>query len=397
VARGLSRAELAERAGQPRELVERLVGLGILRSDEALAPGDAALVRLLAAFEESGIALDDIAEGVASGEIDYGVIGQYFPAAPESTATVAELAQRLDRPQELVARLLGALGLPVPQPGDPVRDDDAELIAGLVEAWELLEEEELVRLARFQGDAMRQVAAANIRYFEELVRQRVFRMDVTWEEGAALVGEMGLRATVFSRTLVERLYGRHFEHALLQYMADNTEEYLDERGIRARPARRPPAIAFLDLTGFTSLTEERGDTAAAALASRLALVVAEASRSHGGQAVKWLGDGVMFHFDDPAAAVRCALELVRRAPEAVEVPARVGVNSGPVVFQDGDYFGRTVNVAARIADYARPGEVLVSAQVLGAAEHPGIGFEAIGEIPLKGVKEPVGLHRALPG
>jgi adenylate cyclase len=68
-----------------------------------------------------------------------------------------------------------------------------------------------------------------------------------------------------------------------------------------------------------------------------------------------------------------------------------------VVFQDGDYFGRTVNVAARIADYARPGEVLISAQVLEAAEHPGIGFEAIGEIPLKGVKEPVGLHRALAG
>jgi class 3 adenylate cyclase len=56
-----------------------------------------------------------------------------------------------------------------------------------------------------------------------------------------------------------------------------------------------------------------------------------------------------------------------------------------------------VNVAARIADYARPGEVLVSAQALAAEEHPGRGFEAIGEIPLKDVREPVGLHRVLPG
>lgn len=395
MAGGLSRAELAERAGQPLELVERLVGLGILRSDESLATGDVVLVRLLAGFEESGIALDDIAAGVASGEIDYAGIGRYFPDVPSSAATLGELAQRVGRSPELVARLLGALGLPVPQPDDPIRDDDAEMIAGLVHGWELLEDEELVRLARFQGDAMRQVAAANIRFFEELVRQRVFRMDVEWDEGVAIVEEMGLRATRFSRSLVDRLYDRHFEHALLQYMADNTEEYLDERGIRPRPPRQPPAIAFLDLSGFTSLTEEVGDTAAAELASRLALIVAESSRAHGGQAVKWLGDGVMFHFGAAAAGVRCALELVQRVPESVEVPARVGVDSGPVVFQDGDYFGRTVNLAARIADYARPGEVLVSRAVLGTHEHAGIDFEPIGEIALKGVKAPVELYRAL--
>ncbi|HSE80855.1 MAG TPA: adenylate/guanylate cyclase domain-containing protein [Gaiellaceae bacterium] len=394
----LTAAELASRAGQPPALVERLVALAILRPREpdAFGPGDVAVVRLLAAFEESGIALEDLAEGVASGEIDYGVVGRYFSEAPAATGTVDDLARRVNRPPELVVRLLGALGLPVPGPGAPIRDDEAETVAGLVHAWELLDDEELVRLARFQGDAMRKVATVNIRFFEELVRQRVFRMDVTWEEGAALVEELGLRATVFSRTLVDRLYGRHFEHALIQYMADNTEDYLDERGIRARPARRPPAIAFLDLSGFTSLTEERGDTAAAALASRLALVVAEASRSHGGQAVKWLGDGVMFHFDDPAAAVRCALELVRRAREALEIPARVGVNSGPVVFQDGDYFGRTVNVAARIADYARPGEVLVSRAVVAAGAPGELDYEPIGEIPLKGVGAPVELLRARP-
>jgi adenylate cyclase len=297
----LTADELASRAGQPPALVERLVALAILRpgEGEAFGPGDVAVVRLLAAFEESGIALEHIAEGVASGEIDYAGLGRYFSDAPTATGTVDDLAHRLNRPPEVVARLLGALGLPVPGPGGPIRDDEAETVAGLVHAWALLDDEELVRLARFQGDAMRQVAAANIRYFEELVRKRVFGLDVGWDEGAAIVEDMGLRAADFSRSLVEWLYGRHFVRALVHYMADNTEEYLDERGIRARPARRPPAIAFLDLSGFTSLTEERGDTAAAELASRLALVVAEASRSHGGQAVKWLGDGVMFSTSRP--------------------------------------------------------------------------------------------------
>jgi class 3 adenylate cyclase len=189
---------------------------------------------------------------------------------------------------------------------------------------------------------------------------------------------------------------RHFERALVQYMAENTEEYLDRNGIRPRSPRAVPAIAFLDLTGFTTLTEERGDAAAAELASTLAVLVQEASREHGGEVIKWLGDGVMFHFEEPAEGVRCALELVERAPGAVEVPARVGVNAGPVVFQGGDYFGRTVNVAARIADYARPREVLVSQDVVDAAPPEGVRFELIGDIVLKGLTTPVTLHRALP-
>lgn len=395
----LSAEELAGRAGQPRELVERLVALGIVTpgEDGRFPLGQVTLVVTMAAFEESGIALEDVAAGVTSGDLDYSPIETYFPDPPPSAGTVAELAARLGRTPASVARLLGAFGLPQSAPGGAVRGDDAATLQAFLHAWELLDEDELVRLARFQGDALRRVATTNVRFFDELVRMRVDRMDVPEAEGAEIVGEMARRAITSAGVVVDWLHSRHFERAIVRYMAESTEAYLDERGIRPLPPRRPPAIAFLDLTGFTSLTEDRGDTAAAGLAGRLAAVVDEVSHSHGGQAVKWLGDGVMFHFADPAGGVRCALELVTRAPEAVEVPARVGVNAGPVVFQDGDYFGRTVNVASRIADYARPGEVLVSQEVLAASEHPGVEFELIGEIPLKGVREPVELHRALGG
>jgi adenylate cyclase len=75
----------------------------------------------------------------------------------------------------------------------------------------------------------------------------------------------------------------------------------------------------------------------------------------------------------------------------------MGVNSGPVVFQDGNYFGRTVNVAARITDYARPGEVLVSDSVATATTGPhGVRYQPIGPIALKGVMTPVALHAAVP-
>jgi adenylate cyclase len=74
-------------------------------------------------------------------------------------------------------------------------------------------------------------------------------------------------------------------------------------------------------------------------------------------------------------------------------PLRVGLHRGPVVAQSGDFYGSTVNLAARITDYARPNEVLVSASVLPESVD-GIGLEEIGEVTLKGVAQPVRLLRA---
>jgi adenylate cyclase len=142
------------------------------------------------------------------------------------------------------------------------------------------------------------------------------------------------------------------------------------------------------------LTEERGDEAAADLAAKVATLVRRSSQEHGGQAVKWLGDGVMFYFPDPGQAVLAALDMVEGVANHSLPPARVGIQAGPVVFQEGDYFGRTVNVAARIADYARPHEVLVSDAARETCGLDGVEFELIGDVPLKGVSKAVRVHKA---
>jgi adenylate cyclase len=104
----------------------------------------------------------------------------------------------------------------------------------------------------------------------------------------------------------------------------------------------------------------------------------------------------MFHFTDPGRAILSGLELVEETERAVSVPARIGINAGAVVAQEGDYFGRTVNIAARIADYARPHEVLVSEEaMLGAGVADDVEFELIGDVPLKGVSRAVRLHKAV--
>ena len=166
---------------------------------------------------------------------------------------------------------------------------------------------------------------------------------------------------------------------------------MEERGIRAPQPWQPPAIAFLDLIGYTALAEERGDEAAAEAASELAGVVQERAQAHGGRPVKWLGDGVMFHFTDPGQAILSGIELVEETERAVSLPARIGINAGSVIVQEGDYFGRTVNVASRIADYARPQEVLVREAAKECAAVPGVSFELVGDVPLKGLSRTVRL------
>ena len=154
------------------------------------------------------------------------------------------------------------------------------------------------------------------------------------------------------------------------------------------------AALFADLCDYTRLTEELGDAAAARMALELRRIAVSIARRHHGRVVKTLGDGVHLHFAKPADAVRASLALLCQIG-ACELPrARVGVNAGPMIAAGGDYYGRAVNIAARIAAKAAPGEVLVSAQVVEAARRDELRFEDVGAAELKGVARPVALYRA---
>ena len=153
-------------------------------------------------------------------------------------------------------------------------------------------------------------------------------------------------------------------------------------------------MCFLDITGYTRLTQERGDAAAAELAEQLGSLVQRTSVQYGGRPVKWLGDGVMFYFPNPGPGVVAALEMVAGVADAGLPPAHVGLHAGPVIFQEGDYYGQTVNVASRIAEYARPGEVLVSQEVVDASAGAEVAFREIGPVELKGVAGAMRLHAA---
>ena len=292
-----------------------------------------------------------------------------------------ELAELVPTSREFVDRLV-ELGILEPT--------EAGL---LVTKLDLVDDEDLSRFARLYGGSVQRLVAAGIQFFDRAVRQQVDTFDLSNDEKDALTYEAGARFAELAQTLVPGLQPRHREHELLEYLVGLTENWLEERDIGLRPPKQPPAIAFLDLTGYTALAEERGDQAAAEVAADLAGVVQQTSQLHGGRPVKWLGDGVMFHFNDSTGAIRGGIDLVDETERALSVLARIGINAGAVIVEEGDYFGRTVNVAARIADYAGSREVLVSEEALESAEVADVEFELVGDVPLKGLANPVRLHR----
>jgi adenylate cyclase len=397
----LSGEELADRSGVTAEQLRRLVELGIIASTPQgrFRPSDIQRIRVVDTLAEAGFAPEQLSELIATGAYDLDWASVVFPQpTAQLTTTLEETAAATGLPEELAARLFDAWELPRPQPGQALRADDDELLQLAGPALEGFGNDgtALLGAARQLGDRLRGLAESQVRLFHTHVEEQLGAQghpDHSWTDDLNQVAASMMAS--LERTLL-LLYRRHFEHYVLDVTVLRAEAALERAGLARRRPVRPPAIAFLDLTGYTKLTEERGDRAAAELAGRLVEIVHEFAHRCGGRPVKQLGDGVMFHFPAPAQGVRCGLELVDRIPKVGLPQARVGLHSGPVVFQDGDYFGRTVNIAARITDYARPGEVLVSDQVVADADPlEGVRFAPVGPVSLKGLSAPITLYTAV--
>jgi len=108
-----------------------------------------------------------------------------------------------------------------------------------------------------------------------------------------------------------------------------------------------------------------------------------------------LGDGVHFHFGDPHDAVMASLEIVDSVRPRGLPPAHVGVEAGPMIYDEGDYFGRTVNLAARIASRAGSDQVFVGEELSRLGAPTGVRLVEVGEFDLKGISRPVRLREAV--
>ena len=395
---GYTRQEVAQRAGVDPDYVDRLVELGVLTpaAGDAFSPGDALRARWLQSLERAGVPLEGLAAAVRDGALSFSFldVGAYDRFAGLSGTTFQQLSAQTGIPLELLMVVREAFGFAEPDPEDTVRKDELSVVPMIeLQLARGFHPMVIERWLRVCGDSLRRIAETEAAGWNSEVEMALLASGMTEGEMLQAQADLGSQMTPLIDQALLAIYHGQQEHAWSQVFVEHVEGALEAAGLYRR-LDRPPAMCFLDITGYTRLTEERGDEAAAELAARLARLVRRSSQEHGGTPVKWLGDGVMFYFREPADAVLAAVEMVEAVGSHDLPPAHVGIHAGPVIFQEGDYFGRTVNLAARIAEYARPGEVLVSQEVVDAADGGPVTFTEIGPVELKGVPRTLRLHTA---
>jgi adenylate cyclase len=389
--------EVAERANVPETFVRQLVGAGALPGEEAELgfPGAARRARLLWSWRAAGLTVETV-----MALVNRGALSLAFLDGP-----VMDLPERLDRsyeqlaadrgvPMSFVQALHQSLGFAAPAPGDRAGEDDATMLemAGLFRGAGVGDEATL-RLLAVYADSVRRIAKAEADYYEANIERRLRVAGLDERQLVEVGTQLSDRVIGLLERVLMMVYRRRREHVWTEHAINHVEQALESSGLQERMPQ-PPAICFVDLTGYTRLTEERGDEAAAQVAGRLVALVNDISRRRGGRPVRWLGDGGMFYFREPGTAVVAGLDLVERGPAVDLPPAHVGIHTGPVISQDGDVYGRTVNLAARIASYAQAGQVVVSEETAQRSGDREVWFDPLGAVELKGVAKPPPLYLA---
>jgi adenylate cyclase len=386
----------ADRVGVDPSYLVRLVELGILAPEEPdrFSSGDVRRVLMARSLEDAGIPLEGVGAAIQRGALslaflDAATYERFAALAPE---TFRQVSDRTGIPLELLMVIREAIGMAQPSPDDRLREDEMPIVPFIeLQVAQGFRPAAIERLLRVQGDGTRRITEQEAAWWNsEVIEPALAAGKVQEEIGNA---DLADRNAPLSEQAVLAMYHAQQARAWTANIIERFEVLMAKAGIHSR-LERLPAICFLDISGYTRLTQERGDDAAADLSATLARLVQRSSVQHGGRPIKWLGDGVMFYFPDPGRGVRAALEMVDGLAAAGLPPVHVGLDAGPVLFQEGDYFGQTVNLTARIAEYARQGEVLVSQTVADASQEKGIAFSDIGPVELKGVSRTVHLLRA---
>lgn len=295
---------------------------------------------------------------------------------PEPIYTGPQIADAAGLELEMCRRLVRALGLP-DAPDDDVEFDDRDL--GVLKTIRLLleqgySERDMITVARTYGQSISRIGFAEARLFRQTFVDPLVEQGLDAPEIHEKVGEVVPELLDLLDEMLSTVHRRHLAVALQQVTgADSTG---------------PTAVlsaGFVDLVGFSRLSNDLESDDLEDLVASFETMAIERCVDAGAQVVKVLGDAVMFVASSADAAVAAALAIVTGADADADLPqARAGLDHGEVHPLGGDYFGRPVNIAARLTNFARPGTVVVSSDLIEslASERD---TSRIGRTRLKGV------------
>lgn len=388
----LGRARVAELVGVAESTLRRWVDLGLvpLGPDGSWTTASLNHARVVQRLRSKGRSLGDIAlVAERNGSALHYLADVLSP--PTDHVTPEEVARRTGLEAALVRRVGEAFGFSA-EAVERISADDVELFEHVAEALDggfpLVA---MLQLARIYGQALGRVADAEVRLFRLYVRDPRVREGGSALEAAEAVGRLASHVMPLTDRVIRDVHRRSLHWFIEQDAVSLVEQALDADSLLGL-GRLRVAIAFADLAGFTRLTEERGDEEAVEAVERFVDSV-EASLPDDARVLKTIGDEVMVIGDSAAGLVEWAVsyQLLHRD----EPRPRVGIHAGEVLFRDGDYFGGEVNRAARVVARAGPGEVLVTGSIASSPVRT-VAFDPIGDVRLKGFREPTALFLARP-
>ena len=288
---------LAQRAEVDTRFVMRALGSGALggRGPDQLTEDDEAPVKMLSLWESAGYSLDAIGRAVGENRLSFSFIdAPSIRGLPRVDTTYEDFAALRSLEPDSMRRLYEALGLEAPGPADEMREGEADVL----DLYAMMKatgasEDAVLRLFRVYADALRRLGLAEAEFFEAEIEGPARAAGSTEQELLDLGVDVGHEMVPAIEKALLAIYKRHRHHVWLNHTLGHVEGALEAAGL-ATAATRPPSVVFVDLTGFTSLTEELGDESAADMSGRLASMVDTISIGHEGRPVRWLGDGGMF-------------------------------------------------------------------------------------------------------
>jgi DNA-binding transcriptional MerR regulator len=284
---GYTRQEVAQRAGVDPDYIDRLVELGILTpaAADAFSPGDALRARWLRSLEQAGVPLDGVAAAIRDGSLSFSFldVGAYDRFAGLSGTTFQQLSARTGIPLELLMVVREAVGFAEPRPEDTVHHNELSVVPLIqLQLAKGFRPVVIERWLRVYGDSLRRIAETEAAWWNSEVEMALLASGMTEAEMLVAQADLGSRMTPLIDQALVAIYHGQQEHAWSQVFVEHVEGALERAGLYRR-LDRPPAVCFLDLTGYTRLTEERGDAAAAEVATRLAGLVRRSAQEHGGR------------------------------------------------------------------------------------------------------------------
>ena len=295
---------------------------------------------------------------------------------PEPIYTGPQIAEASGLDLEFCRKLARALGLPE-VPDDAVEYDDNDLqVMKTIRVFleQGYSERDMITVARTYGQSISRIGFAEARLFRRTFVDPLVEQGLSGPEIHEKVGEVAPQLLELLAGMLTTIHDRHLALALQQVT-----------GTDATGPTIVLATGFVDLVGFSRLSNDLEADDLEDLVAEFETMAIERCVAAGAVIVKVLGDAVMFVASSPDAAVDAAVGIVRGADGSDHLPqARAGIDHGEVSPLGGDYFGRPVNVAARLTNFARPGTVVVSSDVIDSLTGER-DVSRIGRTRLKGV------------